>query len=118
MDRFEVTVEFEGEAGLPITIGAYSITSNTESDRGPAGNEWAADVLLTGFLFYTTPESPVNIKYKVILESKNEFVLDGVFNEWDMNPATPVIETKGTLTFNIDLNGNITNLGETYEEVE
>ncbi len=110
----------------------FTVEARTEAKDGPSGNDWGAHVIPSR-IFYTTPTSPYDIKYKVVIEQTTDVisvtggglevvtVKDGVGNLWDMNPNAAGRQIKGTWTFGIDSNGEPAteatqrDLVETYE---
>jgi hypothetical protein len=89
----------------------YTVTPNTASPDGPAGNQWGCQVTPT-YTFYTTPSTPYNITYTVQIqqittetnsgEGRIETtVLDGTKNPWDMDPTQAGRQTQGNWVFGI-----------------
>ncbi len=61
----------------------------------------------TRHTFYTTPASPVDIRYEMTLESVGEMIRDGVLNRWDMDETTGDMETKGCWIFGFEPAGSL-----------
>jgi len=64
--------------------------------------------------FYTTPQTPYDIRYTVVIEQKTtphdqteggktiDTVMDGTINPWDMDPTHAGRQVKGTWKFGIN----------------
>jgi len=85
---------------------------------GPASNQWGCLVTPTNYLFYTTPVTPYDIRFRVRINQKTSTnsvsadgiavhaVVDGTLNLWDMDPGTAGRQTNTVWEFGIDSAGS------------
>jgi hypothetical protein len=108
----------------------FSVTSNVEVTNGPAGNERACYVTPV-HLFYTTPATPYDIRYRVVIEQQTtttnvapdglrlDTVMDGTLNPWDMDAGQGGRQTRAIWEFGItsleNTNAVRRGLTETYQ---
>jgi hypothetical protein len=112
--NLEVWVSLDSNTAVSV---AFSVSNNTTVATGPAGNEWGCSVTPTNFLFYTTPVTPYDIRYRVTINQKTstnsvpadgmavQTVRDGTLNLWDMDRSTPGRQTNTVWEFGIDSSG-------------
>ena len=112
-NTLEVKVSLDGN---PEETPSFTVTPNTSTSGGPSGNQRGCRVS-PSYTFYTTPKTPYDIRYEVIIQQKTKIsgltkhglkldtVVDGTLNPWDMDPARSGRQTKGTWKFGIDASG-------------
>ncbi len=125
-ENLEVRVSLNGGA---VAETSFDVEPNTPTPEGPAGNERGC-LVTPKHTFYTTPRTPYDIRYEVVMEQKTAFsrppegglklhtVVDGTLNAWDMDPDTEGRQTRGIWRFGItSVNGQATRreLIEVYE---
>lgn len=112
-ETLEVRLKFD-EAGATESTPRYDKTPRVKAPSGPPGNEWGC-LVTPAHLFYTTPQSPYDIRYQVTIEQKTQIisaktgdgkvvktVLDGALNPWDMDPTRPGRQTKAIWQFGLN----------------
>lgn len=70
---------------------------------------------------YTTPSTPVDIRYRLRLEETEDLVRDYVLNPWDIDPSDDDLDTIGILAFGIDSQdgeASLRDLDEDYQPGE
>jgi hypothetical protein len=112
-DTFEVRIKVDGGSEV---IPPYSVKGPVADPNGPPGNKRACRVT-PAFLFYTTPQTPYNIRYRLVMQQKTTIetisvmggdiktlrtVMDGVGNPWDMDPSQPGRQTRAIWRFGLD----------------
>ncbi len=83
--------------GNTNTSVQFSTSNNTAVAGGPVSNQWGCYVTPANFLFYTTPETPYDIRYRVTITQNTttngtfagdglevQTITDGTLNLWDM----------------------------------
>jgi len=107
-----VGVQVDGGPG-PVAVG-YSVQPNTAVAGGRRNNQRGCRMITSGYIFYTTPVTPIDIRYSVVISQNTatpavpqnglrlETVVDGTLNPWDMDPSTPGRQTVTTWNFGID----------------
>lgn len=125
-----VNISLDGNTNI---LAVCSVSSNIESTNGPVGNQWGCYVTPTNLLFYTTPQTPYDIRYQVTVTNNTstnatatgnglevKTVTDGTLNTWDMDSSAGDRQTNAVWEFGIDSTNSppeavMRNLQETYQ---
>jgi len=125
-----VNIALDGNTNIPAL---FAVSNNTEVAGGPVSNQWGCCVTPTNYLFYTTPQTPYDIRYLVTITAKTstnsatagdglevQTITDGTLNLWDMDTATGDRQTNAVWQFGIGSTGAppaavLRNLQEIYQ---
>jgi hypothetical protein len=128
--NLQIQISLDGNTNI---LALFSVSNNTEVASGPVSNQWGCYVTPTNLLFYTTPETPYDIRYQVTTTEKTstnntatgnglevKSVNDGTLNLWDMDQTTDNRQTNVVWQFGINSTGSppaavSRNLQETYQ---
>jgi len=111
-----VNISLDGNTNF---LAVFSVSNNTEVTGGPVSNQWGCYVTPTNLLFYTTPETPYDIRYQVTTTEKTstnatttgnglevKTINDGTLNLWDMESSTGNRQTNAVWQFGINSTGS------------